>query len=276
MSNRYGILAAAISSLALVLTVAVTSPAVAASSHSRPALKLIHKGELVFGTDASYPPMESINSDTNQIIGADIGLGKAIAKVLNLKPVFENITFDALINDMKIQHNMDAIISSMNDTPSRQAAGVSFVDYLKAVEAIVVNKSSSLHANNYSQVCGWSISVESGTTEEVGLKAANTHCSKAIAVTEFPTDTLAFQDFASGHVQSYTTDYPVAAKYVRNHPTEWRLAGNTIKTGQFYGIGTLKGNVGLHDDIAQAFAKIRKSGQYLAILKKWDVQGGAI
>ncbi|HEV3312807.1 MAG TPA: ABC transporter substrate-binding protein [Chloroflexota bacterium] len=285
MSNRYGRLTVAVVSLSVLVTAGVfTAGASAAGRHdAKPALKLIHKGELVFGTDASYPPMESVDSSTNQIVGADIGLGKAIAKVMGLKAVFENITFGTLLNDMLIRHNMDVAISSMNDTPSRRSycasaghCGVSFVDYLKAVEAIVVKKGSNLHANNYSQICGWSISVQSATTEEIGLKAANAHCKKKINITEFPTDTLAFQDFTSGHVQSYTTDYPVAAKYIKNHPTEFQLAGNVMKTGQFYGIASPKSNAGLHNAIMAAFAKVKKSGQYLRILKKWNVQGGAI
>lgn len=246
---------------------------------TRPAAKnlhLVHSGELVFGTDATYPPMESVNSNTNQIVGADIGLGKAIAKQMGLKAVFQNITFDVLITDLTGRHPFDAIISSMNDTPARRKLGVSFVDYLKAVEAMVVQKSSSLHANSYSGICGWSIAVESGTTEEAGLKAANNKCKNKINIAEFPTDTAAYEDFASHHVEAYTTDYPVAAKYVKNHPTLYKLAGKVIKTGEFYGIGTVKKNMALHGAIAAALSQVKKSGQYLSILKAWGVQGGAI
>ena len=259
------------------------------SAHAVPAsanLKLLHSGEILFGTDASYPPMESIDSNTNKIIGADIGLGKAIAKKLGLKAVFQNITFGDLLEDIDVRHSIDGAISSMNNTPSRRKfcpkglskskCYISFVNYLKAVEAIVVDKSSSLHANNYSQICGWTISVESSTTEEAGLKAANGKCNNKIQISEFPQDTLAFEDFASRHVEAYTTDYPVAAKYVKNHSTEWRLAGNVIKTGEFYGIATAKNNPALHNAIAKAFSEIVKSGQYLRILKKWGVSGGAI
>jgi len=274
--------------LARVLFVAVSLCAVLAASSATAAtslasartasanMGLVHKGELIFGTDATYPPMESINSNTDQIVGADIGLGKAIAKEMGLKAVFQNVTFDILITELTGRHPFDAIISSMNDTPSRRKLGVSFVDYLKAVEAIVVLKSGELHASSYSGICGWSISVESGTTEEAGLKAANAKCKNKINIAEFSTDTAAYEDFASHHVEAYTTDYPVAAKYVKNHGTLYRLAGEVIKTGQFYGIGTKKSDKSLHNAIAAAFAEVKKSGQYLKILTAWGVQGGAI
>lgn len=256
-----------------VLTVA---PVSAAHDNARAGLKLVHKGQLVFGTDATYPPMESVNSNTNQIVGADVGLGKAIAKQMGLKAVFQNVTFDILITELTTRHPFDAILSSMNNTPARRKLGVSFVDYLKAVEAIVVAKGSSLHANSYAQVCGWSISVEAGTTEELGLKQANAHCKKKISIAEFPTDTAAFEDFLGHHVEAYTTDYPVAAKYVKNHPTQFRLAGKVLNTGQSYGIATRKSDHGLHTAISRAFRKVRASGKYLTILKKWNVQRGAI
>ena len=279
MSNRLGRLAVVAASLSLLVSAAVLSSGASAAAihHSSNAnLKLVHNGELNFGTDATYPPMESVNSNNNQIQGADIGLGKAIAKEMGLKAVFQNITFDILTTDLTGRHPFDAIISSMNDTPARRALGISFVDYLKAVEAIVVNKSSSLHAKNYSGICGWSISVEAGTTEEAGLKAADAKCKTKMNIAEFSTDTAAYEDFLSRHVEAYTTDYPVAAKYVKNHPTEFRLAGSVIKTGQYYGIGTVKSNKALHNAIASALAKVKKSGQYMRILKQWNVQGGAI
>ena len=279
MKNRLGRLAVVAALLSLLVSAAAFSSGASAANvhHSNGGnLKLVHAGELIFGTDASYPPMESVNSNTNQIQGADIGLGKAIAKAMGLKAVFQNITFSVLTTELTGRHPFDAIISSMNDTPARRGLGISFVDYLKAVEAIVVNKSSSLHANGYSGVCGWSISVETGTTEEAGLKAANAACKTKINIAEFSSDTEAYQDFASRHAESYTTDYPVAAKYVKNHPTQYRLAGNVIKTGEYYGIGTVKSNKALHNAIAAAFAKVKKSGQYMKILKQWNVQGGAI
>jgi polar amino acid transport system substrate-binding protein len=254
------------------------SSVAASGAHKSSAAKLplVNKGYLTFGTDATYPPMESINSNNNKFVGADIDLGKAIAKNMHLKAKFLNITFDALIPDLTGRHPFDAIISSMNDTASRRATGVAFVDYLKAVEAIVVQKSSSIHANNYSKMCGLSVSVEKGTTEADGLNAANAHCKNKIKISQTDTDTAAFQDFASRHVQAYTTDLPVAALYVSQSAGKYRLAGKPIKTGARYGVGMPKAQTALYAAVKKAFKSVRSSGQYLRIMKKWGVAGGVI
>ena len=41
-------------------------------------------GKIVFGTDASYPPNEFIDTDGTTIIGMDVDLGKAVAQKLGL------------------------------------------------------------------------------------------------------------------------------------------------------------------------------------------------
>ncbi len=238
--------------------------------------KTVHKGQLTIGSDETYPPMESQNTSTGKAVGADVDLGNAIGKQLHLKVVFMNVTFDSLIPDMLIHHPFDIIMSSMNDTPARRKQGVAFVDYMKGVEAIVVNKSSSIHANGYGQICGDSISVESGTTEEAGLTAANKHCKKKIDIHEYSQDTLAWQAFKSGHVAAYTTDYPVAALYVTENKGSIRLAGKVIKTGQNYGIGMPKKQTSLYKAIHKGLLKVYKSGQYLQILKKYNLQKGKI
>jgi polar amino acid transport system substrate-binding protein len=264
--------------LAMLTAGLSVSSAAASSAHKSSAAKLslVNKGYLTFGTDATYPPMESINSNNNKFVGADIDLGTAIAKKLHLKAKFLNITFAALIPDLTGRHPFDAIISSMNDTPSRRALGVSFVDYLKAVEAIVVLKSSNIHVNGYSKMCGLSISVEKGTTEADGLNAANAHCKNKIKISQTDTDTAAFQDFASRHVQAYTTDLPVAALYVSQSGGKYRLAGKPIKTGARYGIGMPKKQTALYNAVKGAFKSVRASGEYLRIMKKWGVAGGVI
>ncbi|HZT97196.1 MAG TPA: ABC transporter substrate-binding protein [Chloroflexota bacterium] len=238
--------------------------------------KTVHKGQLTVGSDETYPPMESQNTTTGQAVGADVDLGKAIGKILKLKVVFKNVTFDSLIPDMLTRHPFDIIMSSMNDTPARRGQGVAFVDYMKAVEAIVVNKSSKIHANGYSQMCGDSIAVESGTTEQAGLTAANSKCKKKIDIHQYPQDTLAWQAFEGGHTQAYTTDYPVAALYVKENKSKIRLAGKVIKTGQKYGIGMPKKQTGLYKAIHRALVKVYKSGQYLKILKRYNLQQGKI
>lgn len=240
------------------------------------ALQLIHPGYLTVGSDTTYPPMES--SDPNHpgtYIGADIDLADALAKAMGLKgaKIVVNI-FDTIIPALQ-RHKFDVIMSSMNDTPARSKV-IAFVDYMRASEGIVVKKSSSIHTNSYSGICGHAISVQSGTVELDGLNAANKSCSSKITIKQFAKDTDAFQAFASGHTEAYTGDLPVAAYYIKQHPSALRLAGLPFGAGENYGIGLLKNSHGLKPAIRRALAKIRANGQYNRILNRWGVGGAGI
>lgn len=276
MTNRTTRTILAIALLTGLMGGTLASSIAQASTHIRPQLKVVSKGHLTIGSDESYPPMESQNTTTGKAVGADIDLGKAIAKRMGLKAVFTNVTFDQLIPELTGEHPFDVIMSSMNDTPGRRSEGVTFVDYLKAVEAIVVPKSGKIHANGYAGVCGLTVSVENGTTEQAGMQAANNKCKKKINILGFDSDNEAYLAFAQHEAEAYTTDYPVAAFYVKHNAKAYRLAGKVIRTGQRYGIGIRKSDKALYNAVKSAFKKVKASGQYLRILKKYDLQQGKI
>ncbi len=233
-------------------------------------LHLIRAGYLTVGSDTTYPPMESVNPGTGKYVGADVDLAAALAHAMGLKGAqIVNNTFDTIIPALQ-RHKFDVIMSSMNDTPQR-AQVISFVDYMRASEGIVVHTSSTIHANNYSGFCGHSIAVERGTTELDGLNIAAKHCK--INIKTYTLDTDAFEAFVSGHAEAYTGDLPVAAYYVKQHRSTMRLAGKPISAGEDYGIGLLKGNHALKTALQRALHKIMKNGLYRQILRTWGVGG---
>jgi polar amino acid transport system substrate-binding protein len=246
--------------------------AFAASSNP---LHLMQPGYLTVGSDTTYPPMESVDKQTGKYVGADIDLAQALAKAMGLKGAkIVNNSFNT-IQPALFRHKFDVIMSSMSDTPARRQK-IAFVDYMRGDEAIVVRKSSNIHANSYAGMCGQTVSVESATTELDGLNAANAHCSKKINIKQYTYDTDAFEALMSGHSDAYTGDYVVAAQYVKSHAGALRLAGKTFSAGGPYGIGLLKSNPALKAALSRALAKIRSNGQYAKILKKWNVGAASL
>jgi len=117
---------------------------------------------------------------------------------------------------------------------------------------------------------------EAGTVELDGLRAADKKCGRKMNIAIFTKDTDAFQAFASGHVEAYSTDLPVALYYVKQHPGAIRMAGKSFGSGGYYGIGISKSNPGLHAALVRAFQAIHRNGQYQRILKKWGLSSTAI
>lgn len=266
--------------LGFVLAGGMTLPGVhaagtGASTHKGTAsLKLVNAGYLTVGTDASYPPMES--GTVGHYFGADIDLARALAKAMGLKGArIINNAFDTIIPAMAVRHKFDVIMSSMSDTPLRRQT-ISFVDYMRANEGILVRSSSTVHANSYSGLCGMTVSVQSGTTELDGLHAANAKCAKKIGIKVFTQDTAAYQALVSRHADAYTSDLPVVALYVKDGHGAFRLAGKSFGAGGDYGIGLQKNNPGLKVALTRAVSKIRANGQYRRILNKWGVNGASL
>jgi polar amino acid transport system substrate-binding protein len=220
--------------------------------------------------------MESADpNNPGTFIGADVDLAQALAKQMGLKgATIKNAGFDSLIPSLNA-NRFDAVMSSMNDTPERRKS-VEFVDYMTATEAILVKKSAPIRANSYSGLCGKSVAVERGTTEQDGLNAANQSCSSKINIQAFPGDSDAYQAFKSGHTDAYTSDLPVIAHYVSTNPGVYQMAGKAMSAHANYGIAVRKGNTVLKNALSSALAKLRANGQYMKILKKWNVADAAL
>jgi polar amino acid transport system substrate-binding protein len=279
-------------SLALVLAVALgacggnnassTKPSQSQAKSNKTAasgtsnhLGLVNPGYLTVGTDASYPPMESKDPQTQQYVGADIDLANALASAMGLKgaKIF-NASFDSLIPSLQAKR-FDVIMSSMNDTPER-AKRVAFVDYMTATMGILVKKGSPIKANSFSALCGHTVAVERGTVEQQDLMSANNSCSSKIQTVVTTTDTDAYQSFNSGHADAYTSDLPVVAYYIHKFPTRFQMAGKPISAQAKYGIALNKTDGALKTALRDALVKVRANGQYSKILKKWGVAGAGL
>src|ERR1700732_1640315 len=161
--------------VALVLAACGGSSAAAASTASRPVKVAAIAAEvpssvptpIQIATDATYPPDESIDPTTGDIIGWDIDLGKAICKVMGVVCTFNNVSFDNIIPQLTASNpRYQVSLSSFTPTSDREAKGIDFVSYYKAGEGWVVAASSAITVNSAADMCGHTIAVETGTTEE--------------------------------------------------------------------------------------------------------------
>jgi polar amino acid transport system substrate-binding protein len=233
-------------------------------------------GSITVASDASYAPMEDVASNGSTVIGADVDLGHALGAVMGIKLNFQNVTFDAIIPGLAAgKYGLG--MSSFTDTLARQKV-VDFVTYFVAGTSFYVKASGGPNVGSLADLCGKSVSVENGTTEQSDAQGQSKKCTAAgkpaVTVHAYPTQTAATLALASGKDQVGMADSPVAEYIVKRSNGMFKLSGSAYGTAP-YGIAVPK-NSGMTKPLLDALKKLISTGVYTKILDKWGIQAGAI
>ena len=234
------------------------------------------KGTITVAADASYAPNEFIGSDGHTVVGMDADLSNALAAVMGLKANIVNATFDTIIPGLSGgKYDMGA--SSFTDTMAREKV-VNFVDYFSAGTSFFTKSSGGTSVTGLADLCGKTVSVESGTTEESDAQGQSKKCTTAgkpkVTVLVFPTQTAANLALSSGRAEISMADSPVAAYQVKQSHGTFKLVGQTYGTAP-YGLALPKAS-GLAPAVLAALKVLEKNGTYMSILTKWGIQSGAL
>lgn len=236
----------------------------------------VASGGLTVASDASYPPNEFIGSDGHTVVGMDPDLMNALGKVMGVKVKVVNQTFDSIIPGLAAgKYNVGA--SSFTDTKAREKT-VDFVDYFVAGESFFTKASGGVSVSGLSDICGKTVAVEKGTTEQADATTQSGKCRSAgkpaVTVLAFPDQNGANLALSSGRAQLGFADSPVAAYQVKKSNGMFKLVGPSISNAP-YGLAVPK-NSGLAQPLLAALKVIVKNGTYMSILSHWGVQAGAI
>lgn len=236
-------------------------------------------GTLTFGTNFGYPPMEMyVNGDPSHPTGADVEIGREIARRLGLAASFVNVTDFSTIVPALQAHRYDAIISSLNPTPKR-ALVVNFITYLNAGQQILVARGNPQHITGLADLSGKSVAVQVGTVEVDSLVAENkvlaARHKPQIVFKTFGEDTTAVQQVLIGRFVADVEDSPVAAYNVHLQPDKFSLAGKPFALAP-YAIAFLKSEGTLQTAVQTAFAGMRRDGTYKKILRTYGLSAAAL
>ncbi len=234
------------------------------------------KGTLTVAMDASYPPDEFIASNGHTVVGMDADLSNAVVAAMGLKAKLVNATFDTIIPGLQAG-KYDIGASSFTDNKKREKV-VDFVDYFTAGEAFFTRANGGTSVTGLSDLCGKTVSVESGTTEETDAKTQSGLCTKAgkakVSLLVFPTQTAANLALSSGRAQVAFADSTVADYQVKQSNGTFRLTGPVFGTAP-YGLALPK-SLGLTKAVQAGLEALVSDGTYKSILAKWGISSGAI
>jgi polar amino acid transport system substrate-binding protein len=233
-------------------------------------------GELTVAADATYPPDEFIASDGKTVIGMDADLAKAIAQLMGLEPVVQNVTFDSIIPGLAA-NKYDLGMSSFTDTKDREKV-VDFVTYLTAGSSIYVKADGDFNPTSLDALCGHTVAAEKGTTQQEDVTTQDQKC-KAEGKPGVTGEILPDQNgvnlaLSSGRADAAMADSPVAAYIVEKSNGQFKVSGGPFPP-EPYGIAIPK-NSGLTEPVRDAVQTLMDNGTYTKILNYWSLQDGAI
>lgn len=226
-------------------------------------LKLVVPGQLTVGSDTAFPPFESMNGDVAE--GFDVDLMGAIAKEMGIdKVVFKTEIFDTLIPTLKAGGKFDVIASGMTIKAEREKE-IDFSDpYFDSNQSVAMKTGGTYTAP--ADLKGKKVGVQSGTT---GESWANENLKPAGAeIVPFKDAVSAFSALQAGNVFAVINDLPVTADVVKDESKGLAMIAQ-IPTGEQYGFGVSKDNPELLKAVNDALAKVKESGEYATIYKKW-------
>jgi len=229
---------------------------------------------IVFCSDTTYPPMESIVNGS--AAGADVDIANAIAKQLGSAAQIKTTGFTVIIPAL-LRKKCNAIISSMTVTPER-AKQVHFTPYITVGAFLMVKEGNPSHITDLASLSGKGAAVESSTTELAGLQAENKVLQKQgkpqITIKSYPADTSAAAAIQAGKVDAYFADAPPVLYYIRTTHGKFQTAGQQVETAP-EGIATRKGD-SLALQINNAVQALYQSGKMQTILAKWQASQFAL
>jgi len=222
--------------------------------------RILAKGTVVVGTDATFPPMENLDANGN-IVGYDVDLGKRIAEELNIKAEFRNVVWDNIFDDLA-KGKVDIVMSSVSITDERKLKYDFSEPYLNAGQVIITRKDTT-SISSTKDLQGKRIAVQEGTTNE---QQAEKYTAKEL-VLKYGDFIDATNALLNGKADAIFSDLTGAKGIVDKNPS-LKIASDPF-TSEYYGIVFRKGEEDLVTKVNLVLETLRQRGVLVLLKQKW-------
>jgi polar amino acid transport system substrate-binding protein len=215
---------------------------------------------IVVGTDATVPPFENFNPQTQKFEGMDIDIMNAVAASQNFKVEYKTVPFGRLMTDMA-QGKYDAAISSIIINDEHKKDMLFSNPYFAAGPVIVINLDNTTITGR--DTLSGQVGVVASTTGEIEVK-------KIKSVTAVPYDKLsqAFLDLVTDQISAIVCNNPAALQYIGNNPDKFKIVGKPL-TDENFGIAVARGKTDLLNQINAGLKAVKSEGLIDRAAEKW-------
>lgn len=218
------------------------------------------KTKLVAGTEATYAPMEYIDS-SGEIVGIDIDFVNALAEEIGVEVEFQNIGWDPLFPAVK-NGEIDFAVSSITITEKRQEE-YDFTDpYYIANQLILVPEDSDI--SSFEDLADKKVAVQISTTGHEKVKELLGETSENIVATDnLP---LAIGEMINGNADAVVGDNAPVLEYMKSNPNVvLKSIEDDAFEKEYYGLMLRKGNTELLEKLNEGIQKLKESGKLTEI-----------
>lgn len=233
-------------------------------------------GTLKLSINATYPPMEYKDPETNTFKGLDIDLVDALAAKLGLKVERTDGMFAQLIPALTTERT-DFILSGITDTAPRRET-MDFVNYMRAGAMFYTLTSSTL--KDPIELCGKKVATIRSTTYPGQIKDwSDQNCvgagKPAIEVVGTESSPDARLQLKQGRVEAAVQGGETIPFTSKQEGGVYRVIGKPL-TEVYYGAAFRKTDTAFRDAIADALQALIDDGTYGKIFEKWELTGSAL
>lgn len=243
-------------SLVLALAMMVTVMSACGASETK---------ELVFGTNAEFPPFEFVGSEgvIGEFDGIDISIAKQLAEENGMTARIENMEFDSLL--VAVQNGqIDAVIAGMTIKPERLESVDFSIPYYKATQVMIVKEDSKIA--KATDMKDKKIAVIQGYTGESCVK------DMGYKYEAFKKGSDAILELVNGRCDVVVLDSATANNYIANNEGIKAVEDASAFEGEEYAIAVKKGNKELLDKINATLQKMLDDGTIDALGAKYADQ----
>ncbi len=222
------------------------------------------KKVLTMATSADYPPFEYVETGkSDEIIGFDVDLGKAIAKNLGYEVKVKDMDFGGLIQSLK-SGQADFVLSGMTPTEKRKK-NVDFSDIYYTAHHLIVSKKES-GINTVEDLKGKTVGVQLGSIQEGQAQEINKKVPIKIENRNRIPDLI--QEIKNGRFDAAIIEDTVAKGYIEKE-TDFQgftLSDNPEEAGSAIAFPK---NSDLTAKFNKELQKMKENGELDKLVVKW-------
>ena len=237
---------------------------------------LIKAGTLTDCVDIEYPPMEYFPStsetDPNKAIGFDVDGARAVAKAFGLQLDVRNVAFNGLIPDLTTGR-CDIVWTALYITTARTAKADA-VPYMATSWDLMVPTDNPKNIASPDDLCGKTISIQTGGQVEIESKAQSKKCTdagkQAINIQGYPKVADELQQIVVGRVDAVWETDSAISDFLLKHPNQYKVAYAFPKSDT-YGIYFQKNKPDLKTALTAALKAVKDAGSLANLCKQYQI-----